>query len=77
MDIQLEKLELIKMLAETEDPAIIMSIRKIFKKEKKDWWDELTQQQKEEIELGIKQIERGEVVSYESILDRHGYVEKS
>ena len=56
MDIQLEKLELIKMLAETEDPAIIMSIRKIFKKEKKDWWDELTQQQKEEIELGIKQI---------------------
>ena len=77
MDIQLEKLELIKMLAETEDPSIIMSIRKIFKKEKKDWWDELTQQQKEEIELGIKQIERGEVVSYESILDRHGYVEKS
>lgn len=77
MDIQLEKLELIKMLAETEDPAIVKSIQKIFKKEKKDWWDELTQQQKEEIELGIKQIERGEVVSYESILDRHSYVEKS
>ncbi|MBP4139546.1 hypothetical protein [Flavobacterium geliluteum] len=77
MDIQLEKLELIKMLAETQDPAIIKSIRKIFKKQKKDWWDELTQQQKEEIELGIKQVERGEVVSYESILERHHYVEKS
>ncbi|MWB94306.1 hypothetical protein GON26_08025 [Flavobacterium sp. GA093] len=77
MDIQLEKIELMKKLAETEDPAIIKSIRKIFKKEKKDWWDDLTDAQKADIELGIKQIERGEVVSYESILERHGYVEKS
>ncbi|MEO6176484.1 MAG: hypothetical protein ABIP27_15135 [Flavobacterium circumlabens] len=77
MDIQLEKLELIKKLAETEDPSIIKSIRKIFTNKKKDWWDELTQEQKEEIELGIKQAEKGEVVSYESILERHGYVEKS
>ncbi len=46
MDIQLEKLELIKLLAETEDPSILKSIRKIFKKEQKDWWDDLTEEQK-------------------------------
>ena len=35
MNIQLEKLELIKMLAETNDSDIISSIKKIFATEKK------------------------------------------
>ncbi|WP_163409064.1 hypothetical protein [Flavobacterium ajazii] len=72
MDIQLEKLELIKLLAETENPDILKSIRKIFKKEQKDWWDDLTDEQKEDLELSMQEFERGEVVSYESILKRHG-----
>ena len=73
MDIQLEKLELIKMLTEIENPVIIKSIKKILTKEKKDWWDDLTEHQKEELELSVKEFERGEVVSYESILQRHGF----
>ncbi|CAD0003578.1 hypothetical protein [Flavobacterium chungangense] len=71
MDIQLEKLELIKLLADTEDPTILKSIRKIFKKEQKDWWDDLTDQQKEEIEEGERQIERGEFVLYEDMMKKH------
>ncbi|MDX6181281.1 hypothetical protein SGQ44_03905 [Flavobacterium sp. Fl-77] len=71
MDIQLEKLELIKMLAETEDPAIIKSIQKIFKKEKKDWWDDLNEFQKEEIRLAEKQIENGEYSDFESFIKKY------
>jgi len=71
MDIQLEKLELIKMLADTEDPAIIKSIRKIFKKEKKDWWDDLTEEQKEEIKFGEKQIENGKYSDFESFIQKY------
>lgn len=72
MDIQLKKLELIKKIAETEDLAIIQSIQKIFTKKNKDWWDDLTDEQKEDLELSMQEFERGEVVSYESILKRHG-----
>lgn len=71
MDIQLEKLELIKMLADTEDPAIILSIRKIFKTEKKDWWDDLTEEQKEEIELGLRQVENGEVSDFNDFIEKY------
>jgi predicted transcriptional regulator len=71
MDIQLKKLELIKMLADTEDPAIIQSIQKIFTKKKKDWWDDLTDAQKEEIEEGERQIERGEFVLYEDMMKKY------
>jgi hypothetical protein len=41
MNIQLEKLELIKMLLETNDESVINSIKNIFKSENKDWWEEL------------------------------------
>ena len=68
MDIQLEKLELIKQLAETENPSIIKDIRKIFQREKKDWWDELSTEQKEAIEEGERQIENGEFVTFEEMM---------
>jgi len=71
MDIQLKKLELIKMLADTEDPAIIQSIQKIFTKKKKDWWDDLTEEQKEEIKFGEKQIENGEYSDFESFIQKY------
>ncbi|WP_343613361.1 hypothetical protein [Flavobacterium sp.] len=71
MDIQLEKLELIKLLAETENPAILKSIRKIFKKEQKDWWDDLTDQQKEDITQSELEFERGEFTSYEDVMKKY------
>lgn len=71
MNIELEKSELIKLLSETNDESIIASIRKIFSSEKKDWWDELTEEQKFEIEEGDRQIERGEFVLYEDLMKKH------
>ena len=71
MDIQLEKLELIKLLLETENPSIIESIKDIFKKEKKDFWDELSQEQKDEIELGERQIDNGEYVNFEDFIKKY------
>ena len=76
MDIQLEKKALIKMIEETNDSSIISAVKKIFTGEKKDWWEELSAEQKFEIEEGERQIERGEYVSYESILEKHGYFAK-
>ena len=71
MDIQFEKSELIKKLEETNDISIIVAIKNIFKSEKKDFWDELTQEQKDEIEEGEKQIERGEFVLYEDLMKKY------
>ncbi len=71
MDIQLEKLELIKLLAETNDESIIASIKKIFNSKQKDFWDDLTEEQKHEIEKGERQIERGEFVDFEEFIQNH------
>jgi predicted transcriptional regulator len=71
MDIQLEKIELIKMLQETNDSSIILAIRNIFKTEKKDWWDELSEEQKIEIKNGIEDFENGRVYTYEEVLKNY------
>ena len=68
MDIQLEKKELMKLLAETENPSILSDIKKIFQREKKDWWDELSVEQKEAIEEGERQVENGEFVTLEEMM---------
>ena len=71
MDIELEKLELIKLLEATNDATIIASIKKIFNASKKNFWEELTEAQKLDIEEGERQIERGEFVEYETMMKKY------
>lgn len=71
MNIQLKKLELIKKIAETEDPAIIQSIQNIFSVNKKDWWNDLTEQQKADVAQSELEFEKGEVISYEDVMKKY------
>lgn len=68
MDIQFEKLEIIKLLMETENPSVIQSIKKVFQKEQKDWYDELPNYVKEEIEEGERQYKNNEIVTLEEAM---------
>lgn len=72
MNIQAEKLEIMKMVLETENPGILESIKKLFKKESKaDFWEDLPQDQKDEILFGINEIENDETVDYEDFIKKH------
>ena len=72
MNIQAEKLEIMKMILETDNPGIIDSIKKIFKeKATVDFWDTISQAQKEDILLGIQEIENGDVVDYDEFINKH------
>lgn len=72
MDIQAEKIQLAKLLLETENPKIIEAIKKIFKKDKAvDFWDELSPEQKNEIDEASIEIENGEVTDYEVFMQKH------
>jgi Mg/Co/Ni transporter MgtE len=71
MNIQAEKLEIVKMILETDNPSILESIKKLFKTTKADFWDTLPQDQKEDILKGIGEIEKGDVVDYEDFMKKH------
>jgi hypothetical protein len=72
MDIQAEKIQLAKLLLETENLNIIKAIKTIFKQNKEfDFWDELSAEQKDEIEKASTEIENGEITDYDSFMLKH------
>ena len=72
MNIQSEKIELTKLLLETENPKIIQMIRDIFKKANStDFWDELSYSQQKEIKQGSKEILEEKTVDYETYIIKH------
>ncbi|CAM1363564.1 conserved protein of unknown function [Tenacibaculum soleae] len=72
MNIQAEKIQLAKMLLDTQNPKIIESIKNIFKREKTvDFWTELSLEQRVEIEKASIEIESGEVTDYDSFMQKH------
>jgi hypothetical protein len=60
MDLQYEKLEIIKMLIATDDSSIIGAIKNILETSKKAVWDELSPEQQEEIDFKILEENRGD-----------------
>ena len=69
MNIQAEKLELVRMILDTDNPGILSSIKRIFSESKKvDFWDSLPQNQKVEILKGIEEIDNGETMDYEEFI---------
>lgn len=60
------------MLLETDNPSILESIKNIFIKDSKtDFWEALSEDQKNEIEKGIEEANNGEVVVYNDFMKSH------
>lgn len=70
MDIRTTKLELLKTILETENTDFIQKVADFVKKEKVDFWDELSLSEQSEIKQGIKELDKGKRVSYESFLKK-------
>ncbi|WP_067149020.1 hypothetical protein [Pseudotamlana agarivorans] len=70
MDIQTTKLELMKIILENDNTEFIQRIADFVNKEKKDFWNELSLTEQEEIKKGIQDLDNGKRVSYESFLKK-------
>lgn len=72
MNIQAEKLELVRLIVETDNPSILASIKRLFQKEsKEDFWNKLSDDQRTEILEGLKEVEEGEVADYQEFIKKH------
>ena len=70
MDIQTTKLELLKTILENENTEFIQRVAEFVKKEKIDFWDELSISEQSEIKQGIEELDKGKRVSYDSFLKK-------
>ena len=68
------KLELIAWLTQLDDDETIqyLKIVKDSKAGNHDWWDDLTEEQKQSIERGLGDIEAGRIIPHNDIKLKYG-----
>ena len=63
------KINLLKLIVETDDREVLEEIADHFHAlmNKKDWWKEISVKEKTLAEIGLRQLEKGEGIPYESV----------
>jgi hypothetical protein len=72
MDLQAEKLSLVKAVLDIEDVSLIKKIKKLLKRSDHDWFDDLTEEQQQSVLIGLAQADRGEMIPHEEAMRRLG-----
>ncbi|CAN5225381.1 hypothetical protein BH23BAC3_BH23BAC3_25110 [soil metagenome] len=70
MDTLSTKIELAKLILDLDDPRLIQKIRKLLMDESSSFRKSLTEYEKEEIKLGLEQLNRGERTPVEDFLKK-------
>jgi len=70
MDIKALKLELVRQILATESKVLLDKMLKTLKKEERDFWAELSEDQKVEVEIARKQLEKGEFEDWDVVYKR-------
>lgn len=71
MDIQAEKLQLIEWLAGLNDTRVLNEFITLKKTKEVDWWDEISAEERSEIEEGLAQADRGELVPHKEVVAKY------
>lgn len=69
MDAQMlnKKMELIQWLSSLEDHSIIEKLLKLRKEETQDWWESVSEEEKQSIENGISDADNNKVEPHSSV----------
>ena len=70
MDIQTSKIELTKLILNIDNPSLIEKIKDLLISETSDFWPTLSDPQKEELKLGIQQLNDGERIAFKDFLKK-------
>jgi len=68
MEIQTTKIELLKLILSIENPAVLQKIKTLLLDEDKEYLMPLTDIERQEIQLGLKQLNGGERISFNEFL---------
>lgn len=68
MNIDAAKTELMELLAKTEKKSLLLKIKKIFEEELDGWYDEMSDEEREELKTGITQAENEELIDHAQVM---------
>ena len=72
LNIQSKKIELIQWLSTIEDLSVLNKIIDLKKQENKDWWNSVSENEKQSIEKGLQDAEAGKLNSHSKARQLYG-----
>jgi hypothetical protein len=72
MDIKAEKLNVLQQIINTNDLSLIREIKSLLNRREQDWLDDLSKNQKKDVEVGISQLDDGIFLSHEEAKNKFG-----
>lgn len=70
MDIQAQKLELIEWLTQLTDERVLAKISAL-RREKTDWWGQISHEEKADIAQGLKDLEEGKSSPFDQVIAKY------
>ncbi|TKC03147.1 hypothetical protein [Pedobacter cryotolerans] len=67
MNIEAEKLSVLQQIINTNDLDLIRDIKQLLNSKQVDWFDGLSKVQRNDVEEGIAQLDKGEVLTHEDV----------
>lgn len=71
MNIHAKKLEIVRLILNTEKPAILNRVAKILIKEGADWREGLPEKVIESVEKGLQQARSGDTIPHEEVMEKY------
>ena len=71
INIETKKLALIQWLTSLNDVSMIDKVMELKQEEKKDWWNEISDEEKESIEKGLSDAESGKLTPHSEIIKKY------
>ena len=69
INLQAKKLELVQLIINTRKPLTLKRVEEVLKNEKEqDWWDEISNAERQSIEKGMAEANRGELIPHVTTL---------
>ena len=70
MNLEARKYQFIQELVKVEDERVLEKLELVLKANQSDWFDELSESEQTEIQIGLDQAEKGEFTSHEDVMKR-------
>jgi hypothetical protein len=71
MDIQTEKIALVKRLLDTDDEAVLNQVKEVFENSEKDFWQDLPEHVKAGIDRSKQQAAAGLLTPHEEVMKKY------
>ena len=74
MNIEIEKLKLIEWLISLRDETTIEKLKYFHEhsEDAADWWDSISESERDSIERGIKDVENGKTIAHSAVKKKYG-----